>query len=242
MTADPTAHGDLVARAARHRALGDPIRLAVVDALVAGDLTPGELGDLVGLGANHLAFHLRTLEAAELVAVRRSEGDGRRRYVTLRPAGAVMIGRGASGDRAADRAGVPVRPPRRPVFVCTRNAARSQLAAALWTATTGRPAASAGTAPAAAVDPRAVRVAADRGLDLGDVRPRHVDDVAARPDLVVSVCDRVREAPLPFAAPTLHWSVPDPAGRPVAAYRAAHDELVDRVARLAAATGLGIAA
>lgn len=240
MGIDPTERGDLAARAARHRALGDPIRLAVVDALVAGDLTPGELGDVVGLPANHLAFHLRTLEAAELVAVRRSEGDGRRRYVTLRPAAAVLVGRGAGADRAA--APAPVRPPRRPVFVCTRNAARSQLAAALWTATTGRPAASAGTAPADAVDPRAVRVAADRGLDLGDVRPRHVDDLAVRPDLVVSVCDRVREAPLPFAAPTLHWSVPDPAGRPVTAYRAAHDELADRVARLAAATGLGVAA
>ena len=52
------------------------------------------------------------------------------------------------------------------LFVCTHNSARSQLAAALWTATTGREALSAGTQPATRVHPGAVAAAARAGLVL----------------------------------------------------------------------------
>ncbi|MEU0157140.1 low molecular weight phosphatase family protein [Micromonospora fulviviridis] len=54
----------------------------------------------------------------------------------------------------------------RVVFVCTRNSARSQLAAALWSGRTHIAAASAGTKPATRVPPYAVAVAHRRGLAL----------------------------------------------------------------------------
>jgi protein-tyrosine-phosphatase len=71
-------------------------------------------------------------------------------------------------------------------------------------------------------------------LDLSAARPRRYQDVQYRPDLVVSVCDRAREATLPFAAPQLHWSVPDPVadGRR-RAFEEAFAEIAQRVTELA---------
>ena len=60
--------------------------------------------------------------------------------------------------------------PVRVLFVCTRNSARSQLAAAAWARRSGIPAASAGTEPADRVHPRAVRVARRHGLAIDPTR------------------------------------------------------------------------
>ena len=225
-------------RAAVHRALGDPQRLTMVELLAIGDRTPGELATTLGLPSNLVAFHLGELEAVGIVGRRRSEGDGRRRYVHLRGdvvAGVPLHPMAAAGSPAAGRTAPRV------LFVCTANQARSPLAAALWRAMTGSPAESAGTVPATAAHPLTRRVAAAHDLDVGDAAPRHLDDVAMTPDLVVSVCDRAHEDGPPFDAPTLHWSVPDPvrggSGRR-ADFEAAVADLETRVRRLAtAATG-----
>ena len=70
-------------RAHAHAALAEPHRLAIVDALALGDLSPGELGERTGQSSNLLAHHLGVLESAGLVRRRRSDGDGRRSYLTL---------------------------------------------------------------------------------------------------------------------------------------------------------------
>lgn len=215
---------ELPERARIHAALGDPHRLAIVDALALGDRTPAELGGLTGLPTNLLAHHLRALEAAGLTERRRSAGDGRRRYVVLRAdriAGLVPAAR-------VDAAVV--------LFVCTANSARSQFAAAEWRRRTGGPSESAGARPAARVHPGAVRAARRRGLDLSGAVPKGYEAVSAEPALVVSVCDRAREGGVPFAAPTLHWSVPDPvADGSAAAFASAFAEIAHRIDRLAAA-------
>lgn len=205
-----------------HHALADPVRLDVVDALRLTDRSPSELGELLGLPSNLLAHHLDVLEAAGVVRRRVSQGDRRRRYVTL-----------VVEDPLAGPA-LPV-PPARVLFVCSRNAARSQLAGALWTEATGRPAASAGATPADRVDPGAVAVATRHGLVLDGARPRGFDEVEGPVDLVVSVCDRAREQGIPIDAPALHWSVTDPAGGGPEDYQAAFDHLRSRIQRLVAA-------
>ena len=215
---------DIARRAAIHRALGDEHRLLVVDALQLSDHTPTELRRRTGLSSNLLAFHLGVLESAGLVTRTRSQGDARRRYVTLCEAPGHLL---AAGPRVeADLV----------AFVCTANSARSQLAARLWADRTGRPALSGGTEPADHVHPLAVRVARRHGLDLGDAVPRHVDQLEHAPQLVVSVCDRAREAGPTPTAPQLHWSVPDPAGGDLGDFERAFDELSRRVDRLASAT------
>ena len=214
----------LAERARMHAALGDPHRLAIVDALALGDRAPAELGELAGLPTNLLAHHLRVLEEAGLVERRPSSGDGRRRYVVLCP----------------ERIGATVPPQLVAVgvvlFVCTANSARSQFAAAEWRRRTGGAAGSAGADPAPRVHPVAIRAARRLGVDLSGAAPRGYEAIADTPALVVSVCDRAREAGLPFDVPALHWSVPDPVadGRP-AAFAAAFAEISERITRLAAA-------
>lgn len=216
--------GAVETRAAVHHALGEVHRLAIVDALWVSDRTPTELRELTGLESNLLAFHLDVLETAGLIGRHRSQGDGRRRYVTLDPdllreyaAPAVPRGSGAV------------------LFVCSHNAARSQLAAALWAATTGEPSLSAGIEPAPTVHPLAVRVARAHGLDLSGAAPRSYEQVGVEPGLVVSVCDRARESALPFDAPLLHWSVPDPVRGPRSDFEQAFVTIQQRVGRLARA-------
>lgn len=208
---------DLGDRARIHAALGDERRLAVVDALRWSDLTPTELGHRTKLSSNLLAFHLDVLEDAGIVARRRSSGDGRRRYVTV------------LGDTLEDLLPAQPLPPGSVLFVCTRNAARSQLAAALWRDRTGRAAESAGAAPAAEIDEGTRRVAAANGLALDDGLPQPYDAVSQQPALVVSVCDRAREDGLPWDAPQRHWSVTDPAGGDDDAYERAFTEIARRI-------------
>ena len=187
----------VLARARRHAALGEPVRLAIVDELTVSDRAPVELGRRVGVESNLLAHHLDVLERVGLIERNRSSGDGRRRYVHLL--------RRALDDLV----------PRRPVvvgpalFVCSANSARSQLAAALWEAVARQPATSAGTRPADRVHGGAVRAAQRAGLDLTGAVPTALADVAARPDLVVTVCDRAHEELAP-GDDWLHWSVADP--------------------------------
>lgn len=185
-------------RARVHAALGDVARLSIVDRLLVGDCSPGEVGRLLGLPTNLVAHHLGVLEAAGLVRRTPSEGDRRRTYLRLIPA--TLSGLLRPHLAAAARV----------VFVCTHNSARSQLAAALFQERSPVPAASAGTQPADRVHPRAVRVARRHGLDLSDALPVHIDDVLEAGDLVISVCDRAHESLRP-APSGLHWSVPDPA-------------------------------
>ncbi len=209
-------------RAARHAALGDPARLAIVEALLGCDRSPAELGHRVGLASNLLAHHLDVLERVGLIERSRSSGDGRRRYVHLDPA--------ALGSLAP----APARPrPTGPaLFVCTANSARSQLAAAIWRRRTGQRADSAGTDPAARVHPGAVAAARRAGLDLGDATPRALSPALLRRSLVVTVCDRAHEA-LGERDGWRHWSVPDPVTvGTAAAFDATVAELERRIAVL----------
>ncbi|HEX6361034.1 helix-turn-helix domain-containing protein [Actinophytocola sp.] len=212
---------DLSTRARLHAALGEPTRLAIVDRLLLGDASPGELGHALGLASNLLAHHVKLLEQAGVVERSRSEGDHRRTYLRLRPA--VLAGLLPDGAVRAPRV----------VFVCTHNSARSQLAAALWRRRSRVPAASAGTTPARRVHPLAVAAARAHGLSLGRARTAHVDEVLQSDDLVVAVCDTAHEA---LTVERLHWSVPDPASAGTGdAFDRALRDLADRVDRLAPA-------
>lgn len=206
--------------AARFAALGDEHRLAMVEALRDGDLTPSELGALTGLPSNLAAHHLGILQEAGLVTRSRSEGDGRRKYVTL------------VDDGFPELLGLPPSLDGSVAFVCTHNSARSQFAAARFTQLTGRPASSAGTHPAATVHPGAVKAARSFGLDLSDRQPVGYQSLPGA-DLVISVCDRALEYGLPPHRRHLHWSIPDPS--PVggaAAFRSAFDLIDRRLTRL----------
>jgi protein-tyrosine-phosphatase/DNA-binding transcriptional ArsR family regulator len=209
-----------------HAALSDPTRLAVVDALALGDVSPGELAHTLDVGTNLLAHHLKILDTVGLVQRVRSEADGRRVYLRLQHH--LLGGLVPAPHCTAQRV----------VFVCTHNSARSQLATALWRQASAVPVASAGTHPASRVHPRARRAAQRHGLPLRASRPSHVDDVLTDRDLVVTVCDGAREEMndllLARTVPALHWSVPDPARLDTdAAFENAYLDVAKRVAAVA---------
>lgn len=219
---------ELERRARVHAALGDPVRLRIADALLLGDASPGHLGDRLGIPSNLMAHHVKVLEAAGLVTRGRSEGDRRRSYLRLDTT--VLDGLVPLPELVAPRV----------LFVCTHNSARSQLASALWREQSPLPVASAGTHPARRVHPRAVTTARRHTVRLGGARPCRVEEVLADDDLVVTVCDTAREELgdrlARHPAPTLHWSIPDPARVDTDdAFEAAFATVATRVAALAAA-------
>ncbi|WP_159619525.1 helix-turn-helix domain-containing protein [Arthrobacter zhaoguopingii] len=187
---------ELRQRAARHAALADPARLRIVDLLTLGDFSPTELQAELVMPSNLLSHHLRTLEEAGLVTRHRSEADRRRSYIRL-AFGALdgLIPGAAHGAR-------------RVLFVCTRNSARSQLAAALWQRASDIPSSSAGTHPADHIAQGALDVARRHGLDLADRTPQGLNEVAGEGDFVVTVCDNAHEELTTMRG--IHWSVPDP--------------------------------
>jgi protein-tyrosine-phosphatase len=184
------------ARVAKHAALADPARLRIVDLLTLGDFSPTELQAELGMPSNLLSHHLRTLEEAGLTTRHRSEADRRRSYIRL--AAGALEGLVPGAEHGA----------RRVLFVCTRNSARSQLAAALWQRVSEIPSTSAGTHPADRIAQGAIEVARRHGVDIADLPPRRLDQVAGEGDFMVTVCDNAHEE---LTGPGgVHWSVPDP--------------------------------
>ena len=106
--------------------------------------------------------------------------------------------------------------PLRLLFLCTGNSARSQMAEAILNAKGhGRfEAHSAGSRPAARVNPLAIAALQRAGLEWSGHAPRSVGGLEHEHwDFVVTVCDNAREAcPIFPGQPMLaHWGMEDPA-------------------------------
>jgi arsenate reductase len=74
---------------------------------------------------------------------------------------------------------------------------------------------SAGSRPAARVNPYAVEALREAGIDWQGRRPRGFDELGSKSwDIVITVCDRAKEAcPIFPGQPALtHWGMEDPAG------------------------------
>ena len=138
---------------------------------------------------------------------------------------------------------------KRLLFVCTGNSARSQMAEAILNAKgKGRfAAASAGSRPAAQVNPYALATLREFGIPWAGQPPRGLDGLQDEHwDYVITVCDRAKEScPIFPGRPALaHWSLPDPAeveGDDVtkrAAFRASFVEISRRIDLLLAQESL----
>lgn len=131
------------------------------------------------------------------------------------------------------------------LFLCVQNSARSQMAEGwarrilpagvrIW---------SAGSEPAAAVNPYAVRVMLEAGIDISAQRPKGVSDVPLGDvDTVITLCAEECVA-LPGADVRREsWALPDPAAASggeaevLAAFRACRDEIRARIEGLARAS------
>jgi len=211
--------------------MAHPVRWRLLRELGRSDRTVRELTELLGERQSLVSYHLKELRAAGVVASRRSAADGRDTYnaVDLDRCGELLgtsatalhpglhLVPGPTPGAALPSSSEPRGRRRRPsvLFLCTGNSSRSQIAEALTRSMSGGAvdAASAGSHPKP-LHPGAVRVMADRGVDITDARPTHLDRYARRRfDVVVTLCDKVREVcpEMPGAPTTAHWSVADPA-------------------------------
>ena len=129
------------------------------------------------------------------------------------------------------------------LFLCTGNSCRSQMAEGLLRHLAGErfEVASAGTHPAG-LNPGAVGVMRELGIDISHHRSKHLEEFMSRRfDYVITVCDRAKEScPVyPWAGSLLHWSFDDPTAATgteeerKAVFRRVRDEIAARVSRLA---------
>jgi len=131
--------------------------------------------------------------------------------------------------------------PRRVLFLCTHNSARSQMAEGfLRELGAGRfDVASAGT-EARGLNPLAVQAMAEEGIDISLQESKTLDRYTSEPfDLVITVCDEANEACpyFPNAKERRHWSFPDPSAvqgddeTRFAAFRVVRDAVRERIER-----------
>ena len=122
------------------------------------------------------------------------------------------------------------------LFVCIRNAGRSQIAAALLEhCGEGRARAqSAGSSAAAEIQPEVLTALRERGIDMSGRFPKHLTDEAINSaDLIITLgCGDA--CPILPGKHYLDWAVPDPHGRSLAAVRFIVDDIADRVQALLA--------
>jgi arsenate reductase len=120
------------------------------------------------------------------------------------------------------------------LFVCIQNAGRSQIAEALFSRAAGgaHQARSAGSRPAEHVHANVVRVMVERGFDLSDRSPHHLDDDDMEWADVVVTMGCGDECPFVSGKRYVDWELADPSGRPDDGVRRIADEIDRRVVSL----------
>ncbi len=234
------------------RLLNEPLRWQLVTELGRSDRRVGELVQLVGKPQNLVSYHLAELRQAGIVRARRSSADGRDVYyqADLFRCRDLLVDAGLSLHAGLSLGPMPPiavgqrRPRLRLLFLCTGNSARSQIAEALVEQRSAGTveARSAGSHPKP-LHPNAVRVMAERGIDISGRSTKSLARFTrTRFDRVITLCDKVREIcpEFPGAPIAAHWSMADPAAAgdtdeaTYPAFERVADEIEDRVALLLA--------
>jgi protein-tyrosine-phosphatase/DNA-binding transcriptional ArsR family regulator len=201
--------------------LANDVRWQILSALTHSDLRVHEIVGAVARPINLVSYHLKQLREHGLVHERRSSADGRDIYYALdlphlqelyRYSGALLHPALAATVPPTVQTSRPQ--PLRVLFLCTQNRARSQMAEGLLRHFgTGQVAVqSAGVRPGS-VHPLAAEALAAWGIDIGQQRSKHLDELQGQTfDRVITVCDQVREQCPAFGGDTdcIHWSIADP--------------------------------
>ncbi|MGQ4347537.1 arsenate reductase ArsC [Streptomyces sp. SAS_275] len=117
------------------------------------------------------------------------------------------------------------------LFVCVHNAGRSQMAAAFLTHLAGDrvQVRSAGSAPAATVNPAVVEAMAEAGIDVSAEVPKVLTVEAVQASDVVITMGCGDTCPVFPGKRYLDWELNDPAGQGVDAVRPIRDEIEKRI-------------
>lgn len=172
------------------------------------------------------------IEGEELEpGVRPTDSPGPRRYDG---------GAGAPPTWLIEAGILRARKPRRVLFLCVANSARSQMAEAIARslAPGGVRVSSAGSEPTR-VRPQAIQVLAEIGIDASGQRSKSLDEFASQEiDCVVTLCAEENCPAWLGGAVRVHWPLPDPAAaggaeeEVVESFREVRDELRRRLAAM----------
>ncbi|GHG12401.1 arsenate reductase ArsC [Streptomyces filamentosus] len=139
-------------------------------------------------------------------------------------------------DALAHVQGAPGSGLARVLFVCSHNAGRSQLAAALLQHRAGGrvTVSSAGTHAGPGIEPHIVQVLTEAGADAAGAFPKPLtDEVVRAADIVITMgCGDA--CPVVPGRRYLDWPVADPDGAPIAVVRAIRDDIDRRITDLLA--------
>ncbi|MDP4095156.1 MAG: arsenate reductase ArsC [Bacillota bacterium] len=118
-------------------------------------------------------------------------------------------------------------------FVCTGNSCRSQMAEGLakYYGNDVLDVYSAGTHPVNEVNPEAIEVLKEIGIDISGNKPKLLDDIPYEIDILITMgCGVV----CPFIPNKYEadWGLPDPAGQPIEEFRRVRDIIKDKVLKL----------
>ncbi len=118
------------------------------------------------------------------------------------------------------------------LFVCVGNAGRSQMAEAFFNHLAGGKAQafSAGTSPASTLDPTAVELMKEVGIDISGKHPKKLTlDMLEQADKVITMGCGVEQACPVTLTETEDWGLEDPKGKSVEKVREIRDEIQKRM-------------
>jgi multimeric flavodoxin WrbA len=118
------------------------------------------------------------------------------------------------------------------VFACRENACRSLMAAAFARLKAGDrlDVVSAGSQPAAQVNPLMVEAMQEKGIDLGFTGTQSLEQaIAGRPPQTIVTMGCGEQCPYVPGARRLDWNLPDPAGQSIEFMRTVRDEIETKV-------------
>ena len=125
------------------------------------------------------------------------------------------------------------------LFVCVENAGRSQMAEGFFNqkyAPKGYRAISAGTRPASQINPLAVEVMKEVGIDIiSSQKPKIItEDMIKSSDKSVNMgCIDKAECPMLFINNVIDWGIEDPKGKPIDKVREIRDDIERQVKEIA---------
>src|ERR687895_504299 len=124
------------------------------------------------------------------------------------------------------------------LFVCVENAGRSQMAEGFFNqkyAPKGYHAISAGTRPVSQINPLAVQVMNEIGVDISSQKSKIItEDMIRSSERSVNMgCIDKTECPMLFINNVVDWGIEDPKGKPVEKVREIRNEIERRVKEIA---------
>jgi arsenate reductase len=124
------------------------------------------------------------------------------------------------------------------LFVCVENAGRSQMAEGFFRkyAPEGYEALSAGTKPVAQINPVAIQVMNEVGIDISKQKSKDLtEDMIRNSDKIINMgCMDENFCPTMFIPKVIEWGIEDPKGKPIEKVREIREEIERRSKELAA--------